>query len=283
MTLRIPTKSDLLFRLFIPLTGLLLIAWNWSRQTPATFPLQMEVGPVGQIPVFETHWLYAFTLAFTVSFPILFGFMTRPSFYRVIPVFLLANLPVTLLFIAWDIHFTRSGVWGFSASYTTGTRWMGLPWEEWLFFILVPLACTFIYWAVSTVRAKLLPEGLEKKISAVLVIALVVTGITFWENQYTATSAFASAALLLYLVMFGSSSFRSRFYYAFLLSCIPFFLVNGILTGMFTNGPVVLYNPGELSGLRLITIPAEDLMYSFVMLLGNISVFDYLRKRLQMP
>ena len=50
-----------------------------------------------------------------------------------------------LLFIPWDIWFTDIGVWWFRDDYITGWKIFLLPIEEWLFFIVVPYACIFIY------------------------------------------------------------------------------------------------------------------------------------------
>ena len=56
--------------------------------------------------------------------------------------------------------------------------------------------------------------------------------------------------------------------YAILL--IPFFIVNGILTGTGIKDAVVEYNSLEIIGLRLLTIPIEDFFYGFELFLLNI-------------
>jgi len=48
----------------------------------------------------------------------------------------------------------------------------------------------------------------------------------------------------------------------FLLSTVAFLVVNGILTGL----PIVLYNPHAIWGIRIISIPIEDLLYNIGML-----------------
>ena len=70
---------------------------------------------------------------------------------------------------------------------------------------------------------------------------------------------------LLLGLFFGIQILR-RFYISFLIILIPFFIVNGVLTGSFIAEPVVWYNDIENLGIRLFTIPVEDIGYAFNML-----------------
>jgi len=58
---------------------------------------------------------------------------------------------------------------------------------------------------------------------------------------------------------------------------IPFFIVNGILIGSFIEEPVVWYNNTENLGIRLGTVPIEDIGYAFVMLFSNIILIEKLK------
>ena len=53
------------------------------------------------------------------------------------------------------------------------------------------------------------------------------------------------------------------FLLAYLVSFLPFILINGALTGSFTKSPVVNYNPDEIIGLRIFTIPIETVFIIF--------------------
>lgn len=44
---------------------------------------------------------------------------------------------------------------------------------------------------------------------------------------------------------------------------IPFFVVNGVLTGTGIQGPVVWYDNTHNLEIRLLTIPVEDIGYAF--------------------
>ncbi len=81
---------------------------------------------------------------------------------------------------------------------------------------------------------------------------------------------FTTAAVCLALKFLAKVDWfgKATFVYAILL--IPFIMVNGILTGSWIAAPIVSYNPAENIGIRLLTIPVEDVFYGFEMILLNI-------------
>lgn len=265
-------------RYLVIFAGLSLTGLMWYTNEIRPGILLSAVDTISPIAFFETKWLYAYLLAFTGIFPFMFGFIPKPDFYSQMPKVFLANLPVTLFFILWDIYFTRQGVWGFSKLYTTGYQISGLPWEECLFFIIIPTACTFIYWSLNSVLAKEPFAGIENKLTITLIVIFIGIGLWKWEHIYTSTATLLSGFLLLFHWLFAKPGYRGRFYLAYLITCIPFLIVNGILTGGFTESPVVLYNPEENFGIRIGTVPVDDFAYSFLMLFANIYLFEAMRK-----
>jgi lycopene cyclase domain-containing protein len=256
------------------ISALFLTGLMWYTNDIKQGQLLTVVDALYPISIFETKWLYTYLLAFTGVFPLLFGFIPKPSFYNQFLRVLLANFPVTALFIAWDFYFTKQGVWGFATRYTTGFQLIGLPWEECLFFIIIPTACIFIYWSLNTVIKNEPFARTENVITIILIIIFLMTGLWMWEHIYTATACMLSGFLLLYHWLFVKPGYRGRFYLAYLITCIPFLLVNGVLTGGFTESPVVMYNPDENFGVRIGTVPVDDFAYSFLMLFANVSLFE---------
>ncbi|MGH8909370.1 MAG: lycopene cyclase domain-containing protein [Egibacteraceae bacterium] len=62
---------------------------------------------------------------------------------------LLASLSCAgVAFVTWDLVGARLGHWGYNPAYVTGLEVVGLPIEEYLFFIVVPLCGILAYEAV---------------------------------------------------------------------------------------------------------------------------------------
>jgi lycopene cyclase domain-containing protein len=78
-----------------------------------------------------------------------------------------------------------------------------------------------------------------------------------------------------YIQFFLKPDWLGRFYFGYIYSLIPFFIVNGILT----NLPVVTYNNAENLGIRITNIPIEDTIYCLLLLLMNVTVYEWLKAR----
>ncbi|MGC9342869.1 MAG: lycopene cyclase domain-containing protein [Bacteroidales bacterium] len=60
---------------------------------------------------------------------------------------------------------------------------------------------------------------------------------------------------------------------------IPFLIVNGILTGSFIEEEIVWYNDMENLSFRIFTIPVEDMFYGMLLILMNVSIYEYFQKQ----
>ena len=65
-----------------------------------------------------------------------------------------------------------------------------------------------------------------------------------------------------------------RFYFAYMILILPFFIVNGILTGTGIQDQVVWYNDAENLGVRMGTIPIEDTFYGLLLILLNVVIYE---------
>ena len=211
----------------------------------------------------------------TVLFPIILSFDKRVRFFQswkyIFPGLFISGL----LFLFWDYLFTIYGVWSFNPDYVKGIYFLNLPIEEILFFVTVPFACIFIYECLNYYIKRDLLESVSVYISYLLIGLCAVLLVLFYDRVYSLITYGLLLVILLIAQFVLKLKFLSRFYLAYLVSLIPFYIVNGLLTSI----PVVMYNNEENMAFRVGTIPFEDHFYSMAMLLLNIMFFEYLRKR----
>jgi lycopene cyclase domain-containing protein len=186
-----------------------------------------------------------------------------------------------LIFIPWDVIFTINGIWGFNGTYFIGIKILTLPIEEWLFFICIPYACIFTHYALL----QLFPDmELNQKIVNILtytiIAVLVVLALLSYDKWYTLVN-FIYAVILLLVIKTYCVEILKSYYLTFLVMLVPFFIVNGLLTGSFIENEVVWYNTSENLNFRIVTIPIEDIVYAFALILTNLSLTTYFYKKLK--
>jgi lycopene cyclase domain-containing protein len=64
----------------------------------------------------------------------------------------LTLLPVLVVFVVWDVLAIRAGHWDYDPAQVTGIAVGGLPLEELLFFVVIPIAAVLTLEAVRAVR-----------------------------------------------------------------------------------------------------------------------------------
>jgi len=209
-------------------------------------------------------------------FPFLFSFYSKADFSRQWKFVLPGILITACIFIVWDELFVRAGIWGFNEKYTTGIFLNSLPLEELLFFLCIPYACYFTYFAMKFLIRSHWLDCYEKQITTALALVMICLSLIFMSKLYTFTTFFLLGLLLGYRLWQGMTKDISKFYLSYLVLLIPFFIVNGILTGSGIEQPVVWYNNAETIGIRLSTIPIEDFFYAMLMILLSITIAEKL-------
>jgi lycopene cyclase domain-containing protein len=213
------------------------------------------------------HYYYLFLDVFSISFPLAASFERRVRYWRKWPGLFTGIGVMALVFLVWDAIFTANGVWGFNSRYTLGPRFLHLPIEEWLFFLAVPYACMFLYEVMRYYVRRDVFGLYARAFSIALILVLLSVGFLTWGRIYTNVTFFCTALFVAYHVFIAKSPWLGRFYVGYAVSLIPFFLVNGILTGWLLPEPIVWYNNEENLGIRMNTIPIEDSMYLLFFLL----------------
>ena len=210
---------------------------------------------------------------FSVLVPFMFSFHPSLKFYKHLAALFPAIILTGGIFIAWDMYFTHLKIWGFNGDYLTGMDIYNLPIEEILFFLCIPYSCVFTYVCLKVMVKKTRSKPTQLITSSLLIAVSVLMAICFHSLSYTAYT-FAMLAILLSIAQFIlKASWLQHFYLTYLLLLLPFLIVNGLLTGTGLSNPVVWYNSAHIIGLRILTIPVEDIFYGMDLILLNIMIY----------
>jgi len=221
------------------------------------------------------NYTYLIILMASLAVPLALSFDKKVQYYKNLKYILPAILVTAAIFWIWDIQFTAAQVWSFNREYTIGKDLKGMPIEEWLFFIVVPYCCVFIYEVLKVYLGNYEYANFFRILSLFLIVGFTLISFIFRNQEYTFLTFLFSAIYLSYMVI--RNKFKSHitgFYLAYFVSLFPFMVVNGILTSL----PVVEYNTAHILNIRILNIPVEDFSYLFLMLLMVISIYETLKE-----
>ena len=180
-----------------------------------------------------------------------------------------------LVFLPMDALFTYWNIWHFNPNYLIGINVVNLPLEEILFFICIPFACVFSFESLRYFHA----DRNSRTAEVIAIFIIAINFITIYNHphlSYTLYANLCSAIILVYFLL-KKTKYLTNLLLSWLLLLIPFVISNGVLTGInFYETPflnwnlqpadyVVGYNNHENLGIRIWTIPIEDLSYGLGM------------------
>lgn len=230
----------------------------------------------------NSHYTYLIINIATIFFPLVLSFDKKVAFYKQWKHLWVGMLATGAFFIVWDVWFTRQGVWSFNEQYVMGYYIGGLPIEEWLFFITVPYACTFVYECLLHYFPFRTNRDWGWRMFLPLSVILIIIGMIFFRQAYTCTTFVFCGLGLLLVRQFHyriGTIYADAFLTMFFINIIPFLIVNGFLTAL----PVVQYNHAENLDIRLYTIPIEDVFYGMLLMLGNVAGLEWSRRKHMHP
>lgn len=222
------------------------------------------------------QYTYFLILAASLAGPLALSFDKKVEFYKHWKYVFPAMIIPALLYIIWDVYFTRLGVWSFNEVYITGIKLKELPLEEILFFFVVPYCCVFIYACIRSYFPNLINQKAADWFMKILAALLLIGGIFYIDKYYTGWTFILTGAFILLLYLFRNffKGFdAASFLVSYAICLIPFLIVNGFLTAI----PVVLYNDTENLGIRIYTIPFEDAFYGMLLIFMNIVFYEKLK------
>ena len=209
----------------------------------------------------------------SLAYPLARSFERRIYYYKKWKFLLTSILLMMLLFIPWDIWFTHWSVWQFNNDYICGLKLFLLPIEEWLFFIIIPFACVFIHEVLNYFFNKELEPSAYVKISFLLALILAFSSVIWSDKLYTLV-CFSLTSVSLFILSIYKPRWIGSFFRTYIISLIPFLIINGFLTGSFNETPIVSYSSNHIIGIRIMNIPIEDSIYCLLMLLIVIAVYE---------
>ncbi len=203
--------------------------------------------------------IYAIIALLSFAGPFAMSFDRRVYFIQYLVPILIATLSIGALYIIWDVMVTKKGHWRFNDETVGPKRIAHLPPGEWLFFLLIPYACIFIY----EVIAAYFGEGsaqpslvwLQYALAGVFaVLIFLVRGKGYSMLAMTSAVIYFLASAIFTPGIFGASGF--------LISMLFIFVAFGLINGLYTSIPTIFYNENAILGVRVGTIPLEDFIYN---------------------
>ncbi len=227
-----------------------------------------------------SEYLYLILNLGSLSVPLFYSIFEKK--FHFIQYFKFAVISIVLVaipFLIWDAIFTSNGIWGFNSDYYLGFKIFEMPIEEWLFFFCIPYACLFTHEVLKYLFPKYRLSKSATVILSIFTITIIFLLLIFnFGKWYTTINFILFLMLILYSLKYHLKTLQ-EYYPSFLIILIPFLIVNGILTGSFIDEPVVWYNNAENLGVRIFTIPVEDVFYAFTMLFSSQLIFNYLKQK----
>jgi lycopene cyclase domain-containing protein len=221
------------------------------------------------------NFTYLILMIVSISVPLAQSFQPKKEYKKKIKYIIPAILITSAFFLIWDINFTEAKIWSFNSEYTIGKNIKSLPIEEWLFFLVVPYCCVFIYEIVKVDLEKYEFANFFTVLSLFLIVGFGLISYFYMHQLYTFLAFLLPSVYLAYTVF--RNQFKqhiTKFYFAYFFSLIPLLIVYGILASL----PLVEYNPAHILNVRIINIPIEDFTYFFLMLLMAITIYERLKE-----
>lgn len=225
--------------------------------------------------MWSSNYTYFALMFGSVFFPFVFSFERNVGYYKQWKALGIAIVIPGLFFIVWDALFTKLGFWSFNDQFILGPRLLGLPLEEWLFFVVIPFCSVFVYEVVKFYLHKIDLQKSVRIFLYLLVLVFFVLALFSFGKWYTFINLSSNIVFLIFVLNVPSfQKHLTHFFIAFLVACVPMFIVNGLLTAL----PVVEYNGNVFSNIRLFDIPIEDFSYFLLLMLMNVFVYEKSKK-----
>lgn len=205
--------------------------------------------------------------------PILLLFVKRINFNQTIKFAIPAVVLTGLIFSIMATSFVIFGAWVFNPTYLSGISIWLIPAEETLFYMTSCLAGIAIYQALNV----FFPNNELDKFSlsmSNLMLGICIAMLFFGHLKLYSTLTFGFLfVLILYIEYLNKLRFSYRFYRAYLLSLVFFYVAYGLISVL----PVISYK--DTLDLGIGYIPFESHFYFMAMLLLSVYLFEWFKNK----
>lgn len=205
--------------------------------------------------------------------PILLLFVKKTNFNQTIKYAFPAVVITGIIFSVFATLFVIFGAWVFNPSYVSGTFLWLIPIEEGLFYMTSCLAAIAIYQALNV----FFPDNSLDKFSlsfSNLMLGICIAMLFFAHMKWYSTLSFGVLFLLVFYIEYVNKlRFSYRFYRAYLVSLLLFYVGFGVISML----PLISYK--DTLDLRIGTIPFESHFYFMAMLLLSVYLFEWFKSR----
>ena len=184
---------------------------------------------------------------------------------------LLPSLLSSLIFSAIATLFAFLKIWTFNAEHLVGFYYKNLPLEHYIFVFAFSLTGLSIYTFLNNKFESNQLQRFSFVVSNVM-LGLCIAFLVFAYTKWYTVIAFSVLFLLIFYIEYVNHKlkFMYRFYRAYLVMLIPFYISYGVLCGL----PIVEYQFTSTTGMKLLDIPLENHFYMMAMLLSVIYLFE---------
>lgn len=182
---------------------------------------------------------------------------------------------VTVVYSEVAVFFAMQKVWLFNSANLIKVSYRQLPLEAYLFIFALTFCCLSVY---NYLNNRFPNNELQKYSLALsnLLLGVFIAVLYFGHEQWFPVITVVMILLLLLGIEYGSSlRFMYRFYRAFLVCLIPFYISFALIC----NLGLISYNEKETIDVQLANIPFENHFYFFGMLLLGVFFVEYFKNR----
>lgn len=193
-------------------------------------------------------------------------FESKRTFNQLIP----GLLCIAVLFTVWDLVFSHTLIRTFNPSYVVGFYFLGIPFEEYLLFLLIPFSVTVCYEYYLCIGPSHESTSKGNTLATALAVLFLFVAMFYHDRSYTFYTCLFSSLLLQFNIYFLKSNFLGSYFFVFAVALVPMILIHAVLT----SHPVIEYNISAISGVKIGTIPFEDVVMFLMQSLLIITIFD---------